>query len=608
MTSSLPGTTHAPETRTARRARRPLRTVAALAAGALLVVTGAGAAMADDINNALDTTYDGTLEIVDLTVGGPARTVELVVIPVTSKDLTVDAPGCNLAPGKEYRVDVVPQRGGIVEVSPTSLTFTSCDQRPTITVRGIAQGFDNVRLEERSNTTAGTFRFAGAAFTAVVGPALPPAPPANTPPTVAVTGVVDGGVYPVGQVPDAGCAVTDTQDGSWSSPATVTPVVWPRGVEGPGSQTATCTATDTGGLAAIPASATYAVTDPTRPTVEGTPLAGPDGLDGWYTSDVPVQWAVTEDESPESLVVDGCADEVLAQDGDAVTSSCTATSAGGTTQERVTVRRDATAPTVAVTSTTGTRGAGDWYTSPVTVTFGAQDATSGPATSAQEVTTTGEGVLTLTSPAFSDNAGNTTAAGAATQTVDVDLTNPSVRFDRTLALSVFGKVAPAPTCTATDAVSGPAGCVVTGYATTVGKHTLTATATDRAGRTATTTQSYLVLPWLARGFAQPVDMGGVLNVTKAGSTVPVRFELYAGLSKVTSTSAVTMSSTPITCNPKARTDTVETVTSGSTSLAYDSKAGSFLYTWKTPTQAGTCHRLTMTAADGTTLSADFRLK
>jgi hypothetical protein len=292
-----------------------------------------------------------------------------------------------------------------------------------------------------------------------------------------------------------------------------------------------------------------------------------------------------------------------------VTSTCAATSAGGTAQDRLMVRRDATAPTVELTSTTGTPGRDGWYTSPVTVTFGAQDATSGVATAPQQATTTGEGgALTLSSPAFGDHAGNTTPAGSVTSTVAVDLTNPGVRFDRTMPLSVFGKVPAAATCTATDAVSGPAGCVVTGYDTTVGKHTLTATATDRAGRTSRTTQTSAVLPWLARGFAQPVDMGGVLNVTKAGTSVPVRFELYAGLSKVTSTSAVSVSSRPIACNARAKTDTVETVTTGATSLTYDTRAGGFLYTWRTPTQPNTCHRLTMTAADGTTLSADFRLR
>ena len=48
-------------------------------------------------------------------------------------------------------------------------------------------------------------------------------------------------------------------------------------------------------------------------------------------------------------------------------------------------------------------------------------------------------------------------------------------------------------CSSSDALSGLASCVVTGYSTAAGAHVLTATATDNAGRTKTATLSYTVV-------------------------------------------------------------------------------------------------------------------
>ena len=44
------------------------------------------------------------------------------------------------------------------------------------------------------------------------------------------------------------------------------------------------------------------------------------------------------------------------------------------------------------------------------------------------------------------------------------------------------------------------------------------------------------------------------------------------------------------------------------SLRYDTTGSQYIYNWKTPTGAGTCYALTMTASDGSTLNANFKLK
>ena len=59
-----------------------------------------------------------------------------------------------------------------------------------------------------------------------------------------------------------------------------------------------------------------------------------------------------------------------------------------------------------------------------------------------------------------------------------------------------------------------------GYSTAIGSHTLTATAHDHAGNTGADTRNYSVNAWTVKGFYQPVDMNGVLNIVKAGPPCP----------------------------------------------------------------------------------------
>jgi hypothetical protein len=218
--------------------------------------------------------------------------------------------------------------------------------------------------------------------------------------------------------------------------------------------------------------------------------------------------------------------------------------------------------------------------------------------------------------AFTDNAGNTTAAGAASQSFKIDLTDPTASFDSSIGSVYFWSVPDAPTCTAADDVSGQAGCIVTGYSTAVGKHTLTATARDVAGRTGTASQEYTVLAWTLKGFYQPVDMGQsvnntvVWNTVKGGSTVPLKFQLFAGPTELTSTSAVkSFTQTTVACpGASATLDPIEFVTTGGTSLRYDTTGGQFIQNWATPKKPGTCYVTTMTAQDGSTISANFMLK
>ncbi len=216
--------------------------------------------------------------------------------------------------------------------------------------------------------------------------------------------------------------------------------------------------------------------------------------------------------------------------------------------------------------------------------------------------------MTGTATDRADNSTSTTVSD-----IDIDLTDPSTpTFNGGPAPGssfYFGNNPPAPTCSSSDALSGLDSCVVTGGGSTVGPHTYTATATDNAGNTSTATLNYTVLAWTPKGFYSPVDMGGVWNTVKGGSTVPLKFEVFAGSTELTSTSDITSFTTKrVSCTSGTGSEDAIEIVTGGTSLRYDTTGGQFIQNWKTPTGAGTCYSATMTAADGSGITALFKIK
>ena len=272
---------------------------------------------------------------------------------------------------------------------------------------------------------------------------------------------------------------------------------------------------------------------------------------------------------------------------------------------------DPTPPTIEPVIT-GTEGTNGWYVSDVVVHWNVSDPESGVSSSVGcdstllMTDTIGE---TLTCSA-TNGAGLTNSVSI---TIPIDKTPPTITWASLINDGdsfYFGSVPTAPTCTASDSLSGLDGsCVASGYATTVGVHTLAATAKDNAGNQAIETRSYTILAWTLKGFYQPVDMNGVYNIVKNGSTVPLKFEIFAGsteLIDIVYVKSLTYAQT--SCDANATTDEIETTATGGTSLRYDTTAGQFVYNWKTPGTAGKCYRVTMTTIDGSTLVAYFKLK
>jgi hypothetical protein len=298
-----------------------------------------------------------------------------------------------------------------------------------------------------------------------------------------------------------------------------------------------------------------------------------------------------------------------------VSSKTVYDAAGNSITRSVSALIDTHAPVIADLGAVPPNGTNGWYTTAVTNNFGVTETLSGLASGYSDPFAVSSGAaegsaVMIASGTVFDKAGNeSTSINSAAFKIDLsDPTNVAFVGGPAAQDYYYGNVPAAPTCTADDAISGVATCAVTGYSTEIGGHTLTATATDNAGRTTTATRSYTVLAWSLSGFYQPVDMSGVYNTVKGGSTVPLKFEIFAG-NEITDTAAVkSFTQAKITCNAAALTDDVEVTTTGQTSLRYDTTGGQFVQNWKTPTGAGTCYRVTMTTQDSSTLTAYFKLK
>ena len=275
------------------------------------------------------------------------------------------------------------------------------------------------------------------------------------------------------------------------------------------------------------ADATFQVnapTDTTPPVIQPI-ISGTLGNNGWYVNDVTVSWDVSDLESGIASS-SGCGTVIINTDTAGTTLTCTATNGAGLSSSySVTIKRDATQPTVNATPDRAADYNG-WYNNPLTITFTGNDTTSGIATCDSPVTYNGpDGTNITVTGTCTDNAGNT---GTGSFTFNYDATPPTVNI---LGISDgqqfdFGDTLPSVTCVAEDNLSGIESCTITPLPTNVGTHTITATAKDKAGNEATESIQYTIVAWTIKGFYQPVDMNGIVNVVKNGSTVPLKFEVF----------------------------------------------------------------------------------
>ncbi len=216
--------------------------------------------------------------------------------------------------------------------------------------------------------------------------------------------------------------------------------------------------------------------------------------------------------------------------------------------------------------------------------------------------------------AVADDVGNSATAGPIAGNM-IDKKGPTVNLVCPAAPIILGATANA-NWTASDGGSG----VASGYASgqiplstgSVGTKTATApsgTSVDNVSNNSPVASCSYSVIYLWTGFFQPVDNTN-LNVAKAGSAIPVKFNL-GGNQSLAIFAANYPSSSQVNCDAISEDqDTIEeTVNAGGSSLTYDNTAGQYIYVWKTDKSwAGKCRRLDVKLIDGTTHSAYFKFK
>src|SRR5215204_5418710 len=252
---------------------------------------------------------------------------------------------------------------------------------------------------------------------------------------------------------------------------------------------------------------------------------------------------------------------------------------------------------------------------------GSYSAASGTSTWSAQVTLA-DGENTITAQA-TDNAGNSATDSVTVTYTPPDETAPILEVPTTpLTAEATGpdgaKVTY--TATATDAVDTDPTVTCTpasGSTFPVGTTTVSCTATDDSGNTSPAATFKVSVTLTMAGFYQPVDMGSTINTVKGGSTVPFKFEIFAGSTELTSTSfngnpIGVFTAKKVACPGGAAEDPIEQVVTatGGTALRYDATSGQFVYNWQTPkTPVGACYDTTFTVtADGSTLTAHFKTK
>lgn len=231
-----------------------------------------------------------------------------------------------------------------------------------------------------------------------------------------------------------------------------------------------------------------------------------------------------------------------------------------------------------------------------------------PAGNAFPVGTT---VVTYT---VTDVGGNTATATQAVTVVDNTppaLAVPNVTVNLPLNSPATSMAVSYPAPTTGDNCGGPVSVVYTpasGSVFGVGTTVVSATATDTHGNTTTATFNVTVL-FNFTGFFSPVENLPTLNQVSGGRAIPVKFSL-SGNKGLGIFPANTPTSIQIGCASGVPvSDVEETLTAGSSSLAYDASSDRYHYVWKTQSAwAGTCRQLIITLTDGTTHTANFKFK
>jgi CSLREA domain-containing protein len=344
--------------------------------------------------------------------------------------------------------------------------------------------------------------------------------------------------------------------------------------------------------------------DDTTPPVITPTVTGTLGNNDWYVSDVQVSWSVVDDESTVSNQT-GCDTQTVTADTSGLTFTCQATSAGGSSSQSVTVKRDASAPVITFDSRTAPNSNG-WNNTNVSVNWTCSDALSGAASPSVSQNLTSEGANQSATGTCVDNAGNTASD-----------TQTGLKIDKT-APTLAPAVSPNPvllngsataSANAADTLSGIASqsCAAPNTSS-VGSKTLNCAAADLAGNTANAEANYRVIYNFA-GFFQPIQNLPVVNEVKAGQAIPIKFSLH-GYQGLAIFAPGYPASSAVLCDANEPGSTIEEISApGSSGLSYSAGSDQYNYVWKTEKAwKNTCRMLVVRFIDGSEYYAKFRFK
>ncbi|HEU4597219.1 MAG TPA: HYR domain-containing protein [Pyrinomonadaceae bacterium] len=416
-------------------------------------------------------------------------------------------------------------------------------------------------------------------------------------------GTFDGNGNPIPGPPSDNCGVpvvtiTETQTGAGNTAS-------PRII------TRTFTATDAAGNTASD-DQVITVIDPTPPTITapGDVSVNADPVACAVTG-VALGTATADDNCSVTVTNNAPASFPLGT----TTVTWTATDGGGNTAtdtQTVTVT-DVTAPVITVTGANPfTVECHTSFTDPGATAADACDA-SVPVSASGSVDVNTPGTYTITYTA-TDDSGN--AAAPVTRTVNVVDTTPpvmdcpdNITINLPLNSTATSMAVTYPAATANDSCGGALPVTyshASGSVFNVGTTTVTATATDAHGNTASCTFTVTVL-YNFTGFFSPVSNPPTFNNANAGRALPLKFSL-SGNKGLGIMAAGYPASQQIACNTSAPISELEgTETSGGSTLTYS--PDQYHYNWKTESGwAGTCRVLVVKLNDGSEHTALFKFK
>lgn len=264
--------------------------------------------------------------------------------------------------------------------------------------------------------------------------------------------------------------------------------------------------------------------DTTPPVITRT-ITGTLGENGWYISDVRLQWSVVDLESPVTII-SGCQEILLTADTQGQDYECTARSEGSRldfppTSDRVTLKRDTVAPVATVTLPEASPAG--WHRDDVIAHYGCIDATSGVPSGCNNIVNVLSEGTTIVGHQVRDAAGHLSAEVRIP--VKIDKTPPVLSATMPTSTLVLNQAFDL-NMSASDALSGldaaRTGC--SPVATQPVSQTTTCLAYDLAGNVTVKTGGYSVV-YVFEGFLSPLGMGEVMYEVEAERKVPILWKL-----------------------------------------------------------------------------------